>query len=83
MDHSSKPREFIQRYYAQRIRIDAKHAVTAKSVHEDYCRWCQGQHLTPLAPYEFGRSFGRLGVTRVRIAGRERYLGIALVVPQS
>ena len=79
LDRSSEVRELIQRYYAQRVRMDAKHAVTATSLYENYCRWCEDQHMPPLALPEFGRWFGLLGVAKARIAGRERYLGIALV----
>ena len=79
MDHSSKALELIQRFYALRIRIDAKHAVTATSLYENYCHWCEGQHLTALPLHEFARWFGVFGVAKARIAGRECYLGVALV----
>jgi hypothetical protein len=47
-------------------------------LYEDYCAWCEEQQKEPLALPTFGREFGELGVQKARIAGRVRYIGIAL-----
>ena len=44
----------------------------------DYCAWCEEQEKEPLALPTFGREFGELGVQKAKIAGRVRYIGIAL-----
>ena len=40
--------------------------------------WCEEQQKEPLALPTFGREFGELGVQKAKIAGRVRYIGIAL-----
>jgi hypothetical protein len=47
-------------------------------LYEDYCAWCEEQQKEPLALPTFGREFGDKGVTKAKIAGRVRYIGIAL-----
>jgi hypothetical protein len=47
-------------------------------LYEDYCEWCEDLKKEPLALPTFGREFGELGVQKAKIAGRVRYIGIAL-----
>ena len=72
------PPDFIKRFYAERIRLDADQTLTSTSLYEDYCCWCEDQQQRPLALPQFGQLFSHLGVAKARIAGRVRYLGIAL-----
>ena len=53
-------------------------SLTATALYEDYCAWCDEQEKEPLALPTFGREFGDLGVDKAKIAGRVRYIGIAL-----
>ena len=79
MDSPSRaPPDFIKRFYAERIQLEADRSLTSTSLYEDYCCWCEDQLLVPLALPQFGQLFGLLGIAKARIAGRVRYLGIAL-----
>ena len=71
--------DLIKRFYAERIRLEAEHTLTSTTLYEDYCCWCEEQHLRLLALPQFCRLFGLLGVAKARIRGRVRYLGVALV----
>ena len=80
MDSPSRaPPDFIKRFYAERIRLDAEQTLTSTTLYEDYCCWCEEQALRPLALPQFGQLFGLLGIAKARLAGRVRYLGLALV----
>ena len=69
----------VKRFYAERIRLEAGQTLTSTTLYEDYCCWCEEQHLRPLGLPPFCRLFGLLGIGKARIAGRVRYLGVALV----
>jgi phage/plasmid-associated DNA primase len=68
----------VERFYKERIETQDGSSLTATSLYEDYCAWCEEQQKEPLALPTFGREFGELGVQKARIAGRVRYIGIAL-----
>jgi len=72
------PETDVERYYKERIDTDDGSSLTATSLYEDYCGWCDEQRKEPLALPRFGREFGELGVQKGRIAGRTRYIGVAL-----
>ena len=69
----------VRRFFAERIRLEAGQTRTSTSLYEDYCCWCEQQEIKILGLPEFCRLFGLLGVAKARIAGRVRYLGVALV----
>lgn len=72
------PETDVERFYKERIETQDGSSMTATSLYEDYCAWCEEQQKEPLALPTFGREFGELGVQKARIAGRVRYIGIAL-----
>lgn len=72
------PETDVERFYKERIDTQDGSSLTATSLYEDYCAWCEEQQKEPLALPTFGREFGELGVQKARIAGRVRYIGIAL-----
>ena len=71
--------DLIKRFYAERIRLEAEHTLTSTTLYEDYCCWCEEQHLRLLALPQFCRLFGLLGVAKARIRGRVRHLGVSLI----
>ena len=72
------PETDVERFYKERIETQDGSSLTATSLYEDYCAWCEERQKEPLALPTFGREFGELGVQKARIAGRVRYIGIAL-----
>jgi hypothetical protein len=72
------PETDVERFYKERVETQDGSSLTATSLYEDYCAWCEEQQKEPLALPTFGREFGELGVQKARIAGRVRYIGIAL-----
>jgi hypothetical protein len=72
------PEDDVQRFYKERIETTEGASLTASTLYEDYCQWCEENEKEPLALPRFGREFGELGIQKVRIAGRTRYTGIAL-----
>jgi hypothetical protein len=72
------PETDVERFYKERIETQDGSSLTATSLYEDYCEWCEKQQKEPLALPTFGREFGELGVQKAKVAGRVRYIGIAL-----
>jgi hypothetical protein len=72
------PETDVERFYKERITTADRSNVTATTLYEDYCGWCEEHEKEPLALPTFGREFAELGVQKVKIAGRVRYNGIAL-----
>ncbi len=72
------PENDVERFYKERIETQDGSSLTATSLYEDYCAWCEEREKEPLALPTFGREFGELGVQKAKIAGRVRYIGIAL-----
>lgn len=68
----------VERYYKERIESSDGSSLTATALYEDYITWCEEQDKEPLALPTFGREFGELGVQKAKIAGRVRYIGVAL-----
>jgi hypothetical protein len=72
------PETDVERFYKERIDASEGASLTATTLYEDYCAWCEEQQKEPLALPTFGREFGELGVQKAKIAGRVRYIGIGL-----
>jgi hypothetical protein len=72
------PETDVIRFRNERIEDSDGASLTATTLYEDYCAWCEEQQKEPLALPTFGREFGDLGVQKAKIAGRVRYIGIAL-----
>ena len=72
------PENDVERFYKENIEVQDGSSVTATQLYEDYCAWCETKNKEPMALPTFGRDFAELGVKKERIAGRVRYIGIAL-----
>lgn len=72
------PDDDVERYRKERIENAEGSSLTATELYMDYCAWCEEQQKEPLALPTFGRELGELGVPKAKIAGRVRYIGIAL-----
>jgi Poxvirus D5 protein-like len=72
------PETDVIRFRSERTEDAEGTSLTATTLYEDYCAWCEEQQKEPLALPTFGREFGELGVQKAKIAGRVRYIGIAL-----
>ena len=72
------PETDVERFYKERIDASEGTSLTATTLYEDYCAWCEEQQKEPLALPTFGREFADLGVQKAKIAGRVRYIGIGL-----
>ncbi|MGE0699854.1 MAG: hypothetical protein AB7O57_12225 [Hyphomicrobiaceae bacterium] len=72
------PETDVERFYKERIETTDGSSLTATALYEDYITWCELQDKEPLALPTFGREFGELGVQKAKIAGRVRYIGVAL-----
>ena len=68
----------VERYHKERVESRDGSSLTATALYEDYCAWCDEEEKEPLALPTFGREFSDLGVDKAKIAGRVRYIGIAL-----
>jgi len=72
------PESDVQLFYKERIETEDGSSVTATTLYEDYCEWCEENKKEPLALPSFGREFSELGVQKSKQSGRIRYHGIAL-----
>lgn len=72
------PETDVERFYKEMIDTQDGSSLTATALYEEYCAWCEERVKEPLALPTFGRDFGELGVQKAKIAGRVRYIGIAL-----
>jgi hypothetical protein len=72
------PESDVERFYKERIESQDGSTIGATEMFEDYCTWCEKLGKEPLAHPNFGREFQELGVQKAKVAGRVRYIGIAL-----
>jgi hypothetical protein len=72
------PESDVERFYKESVEPEDGSSLTATALYESYCAWCEEQTKEPLALPTFGRQFGELGVQKAKVAGRIRYIGIAL-----
>lgn len=72
------PENDVERFYKEKVETQDGSSLTATALYEEYCDWCDTKNKEPLALPTFGRDFGELGVQKAKIAGRVRYIGIAL-----
>ncbi len=84
-DNRSSPRQLVapetdvERFYKERIDVVDGSTITATTLYEDYCAWCEEQGKEPLALPTFGRDIAELpGVQKAKIGGRVRYIGVQL-----
>jgi transcriptional regulator with XRE-family HTH domain len=68
----------VERFTYERILASEGSMLTATTVFEEYCDWCETQKQEPLALPTFGRKFGDMGIQKAKLEGRVRYLGIAI-----
>lgn len=72
------PENDVERFYKESVEPEDGSSLTATALYEEYCAWCEERSKEPLALPTFGRQFGELGVQKAKVAGRIRYIGIAL-----
>jgi len=72
------PETNVERFYKENIEVQDGSSVTATQLYEDYCSWCDTRGKEPSALPSFAREFAELGIKKEKIAGRVRYIGIAL-----
>lgn len=72
------PESNTERFYKENVEVQDGSSVTANDLYEDYCSWCDSKNKEPSAMTSFMREFTELGVKKEKIAGRVRYIGIAL-----
>jgi hypothetical protein len=72
------PETNTERFYRENIEVQDGSSVTATQLYEDYCSWCETKNKEPSALPSFAREFAELGVKKEKVAGRVRYIGIAL-----
>lgn len=72
------PENNTERFYKESIEVRDGSSVTATELYEDYCSWCDSKNKEPSALPSFAREFAELGVKKEKVAGRVRYIGIAL-----
>ena len=75
---SDETRSDVEQFYDENVEAQEGSSLTATALYEDYCAWCESNKKEPLALPTFGRELGDLGVNKAKIAGRVRYIGIAL-----
>ncbi|HET6390758.1 hypothetical protein [Hyphomicrobium sp.] len=72
------PETNTERFYKENIEVRDGSSLTATELYEDYCSWCESKNKEPAALPSFAREFAELGVKKEKVAGRVRYIGIAL-----
>ncbi len=72
------PETDVERFYRESVETQDGSSMTATALYEQYCAWCEERSKEPMALPTFGRQFGELGVQKAKVAGRVRYIGIAL-----
>lgn len=72
------PENNTERFYKENVEVRDGSSVTATELYEDYCSWCDSKNKEPAALPSFAREFAELGVKKEKVAGRVRYIGIAL-----
>jgi hypothetical protein len=72
------PKSDIETYFETRIRQDDGASVTALSLYDDYCEWCEVAQRQPVGLPIFSRQLTELGVQKAKIAGKIRYIGIRI-----
>lgn len=76
------PESDVERFQKEKIETEDGATITATELYDNYCQWCDEQDKEPLALPTFSREFGELkGIKKAKIAGRVRYLGIAVHGP--
>jgi len=72
------PESDVERFRNERIESQEGSTVTVSELYEDYCTWCDEQQKEPLALPTFSREFQELGIEKAKVAGRVRYMKIAI-----
>jgi Poxvirus D5 protein-like len=72
------PETDVQRFYKENVDSHDGHTVSATSLYEAYCVWCEERQKEPLALPTFGREIAEFGIQKVKKKDGVRYIGIAL-----
>lgn len=68
----------IEAFFDARIRQDDGASVTALTLYDNYCDWCEVMQRQPVGLPIFSRQLTDLGVQKAKIAGKIRYIGIRI-----
>lgn len=68
----------VENFYREEILLAFGASVTATELYEAFCGWCEEVRREPIALPQFAREFADMGIKKEKIAGRVRYIGIAL-----
>lgn len=74
----SAPESNTELFYKENVEAQDGSSVTVTDLYHDYCSWCEAKNKEPSALPSFAREFAELGVKKEKVAGRVRYIGIAL-----
>lgn len=72
------PESNTELFYKENVEAQDGSSVTVTDLYHDYCSWCEAKNKEPSALPSFAREFAELGVKKEKVAGRVRYIGIAL-----
>ncbi len=73
------PESDVERFHKEKVETEDGATITAVDLYDNYCQWCEEKDKEPLALPTFSRDFGELkGIKKAKIAGRVRYIGIAV-----
>ena len=68
----------VERFARDRGAAFGNEPVTAITLYEGYCAWCKTKGKEPMALPTFGRECGELGIPKVKLDGRVRFVGVAM-----
>lgn len=79
-EHEKIPHEHadVKTYFNERIHRDDGSSVTALAIYDNYCDWCESSRRDSVGLPIFSRQLTDLGVQKVKIAGKIRYIGIRM-----
>jgi hypothetical protein len=72
------PENDVELFYKQGVSVMANETTTSQDLYDGYKLWSKSKGKRPLNHSRFSEEFERLGYTTVQIAGRQRYVGLAL-----
>lgn len=72
------PRSDIETFFRERVRIEDGSSVTAMLLADEYRRWCDATGRQAMTAPSFNRQVADLGIQKSKIAGKLRYIGIAM-----
>lgn len=72
------PKSDIEIYGEECLMYEPGASITALSLYDNYCEWCETTGRSPFGLPIFSRQLTDLGVQKAKIAGKIRYIGIRI-----